>query len=210
VLKKAIAAVVVASIAVLAGLIAFGLYSDASIRATSSERSRVLAGDEFIASPIATVTHAITIHRPPKEVWPWLAQMGSGRAGWYAYDFIDNGGRASATRILPQFQAIREGTIFPALPGAKDVFVVLRCDADRELVLAWLSPDATYFTTWAFVLDEPQPNVTRLIVRGHAGPEYHPFGLPLWLTRRIAPLAHAIMEREQLLGIRRRAEASVR
>jgi hypothetical protein len=56
------------------------------------------------------------------------------------------------------------------------------------------------------VLEEQQPGVTRLIVRGHAGPDYHPFGLPQWVARLIAPSAHFIMERKQLLGIARRAE----
>lgn len=50
--------------------------------------------------------------------------MGSGRAGWYAYDFIDNGGHHSAETVLPQFQNIGVRTVFPALPGVSDVFVV--------------------------------------------------------------------------------------
>ena len=32
-------------------------------------------------------THAITIHAPAEQIWPWLAQMGyEGRAGTYSYD----------------------------------------------------------------------------------------------------------------------------
>jgi hypothetical protein len=33
-------------------------------------------------------------------------------------------------------------------------------------------------------------------------------GLPQWLAELMAPRAHAIMERKQLLGIKRRAEAA--
>jgi len=187
-------------------LAALAVHSGDAVRADSSERSRYLPGDELIPEPIGSVTHAISIRRPPQVVWPWLAQMGSGRGGWYAYDFIDNGGQASARRILPEYQDIAVGSVFPALPGVKDVFVVAQFEAGHYLVLAWRSPRGQYFTTWAFVLEEPQPGITRLIVRGHVGPNYHPFGLPQWAARLIAPSAHFIMERKQLLGIARRAE----
>ena len=46
-------------------------------------------------------TRAITIAAPPEQVWPWLVQLGYGRAGWYSYDWIDNDNRPSADRILP-------------------------------------------------------------------------------------------------------------
>jgi len=69
------------------------------VRAAPGERARTLAGDDLIPQPFGSVNHAITIRRPPNDVWPWLAQMGSDRAGWYAYDFIDNRGHPSAVRI---------------------------------------------------------------------------------------------------------------
>jgi hypothetical protein len=197
---------IVVALVILLILAALAVYSGNAIRADSSERSRYLPGDELISKSIFSVTHAISILRPPQAVWPWIAQMGSGRGGWYAYDFIDNGGQASARRILPEYQDIAVGSVFPALPGVKDVFVVSQFEADHHLVLAWRSPGGEYFTTWAFVLGEPQPGITRLIVRGNVGPNYHPFGLPQWFARLIAPSAHFIMERKQLLGIAGRAE----
>jgi hypothetical protein len=192
----------------LAAFATFAWYCDWSVRAGVGERVRDLSGDELIPNPVGSVTHAVTIRRSAHDVWPWLAQMGSGRAGWYAYDFIDNGGRPSAERILPEFQKVGVGTVFPALPGAKDVFVVVRCELDHSLVLSWRSPNGTNLTTWAFVLEQPEPNRTRLIVRGRAAPGHSPYGLPLWLAKLTAPLAHAIMERKQLLGVQRRAEAA--
>ena len=35
-------------------------------------------------------TRAITVDAPPEAIWPWLAQMGSGRGGAYTYDWIEN------------------------------------------------------------------------------------------------------------------------
>lgn len=208
VMKRAVIILFGMLVALVAALATFGWYSDWSVRADHCEQARGLSGDELIPNPVASVTHAVTIRRSAHSVWPWLAQMGSGRAGWYAYDFIDNGGRPSAERILPEFQDVSAGTVFPALPGAKDVFVVVRCEPEHTLVLAWRSPTGTYLTTWAFVLEQTESKRTRLIVRGRAAPSYSPYGLPLWFATLTAPWVHAIMERKQLRGIQRRAEAA--
>lgn len=208
VVKRAVIVLFGTGLVLLAVLATFAWYSDWSVRADPAERVRDLCGDELIAKPLGAVTHAITIRRSAHDVWPWLAQMGSDRAGWYAYDFIDNGGRPSAERILPEFQKVGVGTVFPALPEVKDVFVVVRYEPERCLVLSWRSASGAYLTTWAFVLEQPDPNHTRLIVRGRVAPGYRPYGLPLWLVKLMAPRAHAIMERKQLLGIQRRAEAA--
>ena len=45
------------------------------------------------------IDHSIEIEGEPKDVWPWLAQMGNGRAGWYSYDWIDNLGKKSSAAI---------------------------------------------------------------------------------------------------------------
>lgn len=208
VMKRAVIVLFGMLIVLLAALATFAWYSDWSVRPDHRERVRDLPGDELIPNPVGSITHAVTIQRSAHDVWPWLAQMGSGRAGWYAYDFIDNGGRPSAERILPDFQNVGVGSVFPALPGAKDVFVLVRCEPEHSLVLAWRSHNGTYLTTWAFVLEQSEANRTRLIVRGRAAPSYSPYGLPLWFAKLTAPWAHAIMERKQLRGIQRRAEAA--
>ena len=191
---------------ILVVLTAFVIYATRQVRATPDEKATTLAGDELIPLPIGAVNHAITIHRPPRDVWPWLVQMGSGRAGWYAYDFIDNGGHRSAERILPAYQNIHVGSIFPALPGVTDVFLVTQFEPEHSLVLSWRLPSGKYQTSWAFVLEQPQPDQTRLIVRGRVAPGYRPYGLPQWLAVPTGAMAHFIMQRKQLLGIARRAE----
>ena len=195
------------SLGILALVVALTIYSGMQVRATTAERAKTLPGDDLIPQPIGAVNHAITIQRSPHEVWPWLVQMGSGRAGWYAYDLIDNGRHPSADRILPEYQHISAGSVFPALPGAKDVFVVAQCEPDRSLVLSWRLPDGRYQTTWAFVLEQPQPDQTRLIVRGRIASGYRPYGLPQWVAMLLGRPAHFIMQRKQLLSIRRRTEA---
>lgn len=178
-----------------------------SVSASLLERTRALPGDEVIPAPIGSHTHAITIHRSPRDVWPWLAQMGAGsRAGWYSYDLLDNGRQPSAGRIVPELQDIAVGMIFPALPGATEGFVLLAFEPERFLVLGWRSPSGTPLVTWAFVLEDVSPGSTRLIVRVRGGPGYQFHGLPWWLARRIVRVMHFIMQRRQLLGLAQRAE----
>jgi hypothetical protein len=178
-----------------------------SVHATTDERKRALPGDERISQAIDTLTHAITIRRPPHDVWPWLVQMGAGsRGGWYSYDWLDNGRQPSATCIVPALQHPAVGAIFPAMPGMTEGFTILAIEPERTLTLGWLAADGTPEVTWTFVLDEITPGMTRLLVRVRGGPGYRFHGLPLMLTRIVVRVVHFIMQRKQLLGIASRAE----
>jgi hypothetical protein len=179
------------------------------VRATKSERSRRMPGDELIPDAIGTLTHAIMISGSPGAVWPWLVQMGAGsRAGWYSYDFVDNGRQASSMRIVPELQHLTVGTVLPALPGVTEGFVVLALEPRRFLILGWPGSDGSPLVTWAFVLEEHPGNTTRLIVRVRGGQGYRFHGLPEWLSIPAVRLVHFVMQRKQLLGIARRVEAS--
>jgi hypothetical protein len=180
-----------------------------SVRATADEHARVLPGDALIPQAIDTLTHAVTIRCGPARVWPWLVQMGAGsRAGWYSYDWLDNGRQPSAERIVPELQHPALGTIFPGLPGLTDGFTLLALEHERVLTLGWLTPDGTPQVTWTFVLDEVAAGVTRLLVRVRGGPGYRFHGLPLPLTRLVIRVVHFIMQRKQLFGIQARAEST--
>ena len=100
-------------------------------RATRAERREPLPGDALIADPLLSATHAIDVAAPPERVWPWLAQMGAGRGGWYSWDRIDNGGAPGAVRIVPELQRIGPGDVLPAEPGLQDAFVVARAEPPR-------------------------------------------------------------------------------
>lgn len=92
--------------------------------ASKQEQRLTMPADSLVSNPIGNVTHAVTIFAPLESAWPWLAQMGAGRAGWYSYDRIDNGGHPSAESILAEYQQIAPGDVLPAIPGATDAFIV--------------------------------------------------------------------------------------
>jgi hypothetical protein len=176
------------------------------VEATARERACPLPGDDLIPTALGSLTHAIDVQAAPRDVWPWLVQMGAGtRAGWYSYDRIDNAGRPSADRVIPELQHVETGMVFPAMPGVTEGFVVAAFEPGRCLVLGWKAPDGSWLVTWAFVLEERRGS-TRLIVRARGAPGYSFRGLPWSISRLIVPAMHFIMQRKQLLGIVRRAE----
>ena len=78
--------------------------------ATRDEITRAWSGDELIPdSNTPDCTMATTLPAPPDQVWPWLVQMSVGRAGWYSWDRLDNGGKPSADRIVPEWQDLEVG-----------------------------------------------------------------------------------------------------
>jgi len=156
-------------------------------QASDDERRRRLPGDELVPHPRWTITHAIMVKAPPEAVWPWVIQMGSGRAGWYAYDHIDNGGVPSARRIVPELQHVAVGDVMPTLPGAKDAFIVSEVIPERALVLvvpfqpavassaAASDPSATVArVNWAIVLEPMDGGRTRLITRNRISADVCP------------------------------------
>lgn len=135
-------------------------------------------GDELIPFPRMIITHSIIINTPTEVVWPWLVQLGAGRAGWYSYDRIDNGGTPSARRIVPELQHIEIGDIMPAVPHSKDAFIVREIQIGKALVLVVPVKTAVEDTdtkrrmrgplrvSWALVLETLDQGRTKLISRG--------------------------------------------
>lgn len=103
--------------------------------------ARPLDGDEIVPDAEAIDTRVIEIAAAPEGVWPWLAQMGYGRAGWYSYDELDMN-HASAEQILPELQDVEVGDVFPTHPGGGFEVRIARPNealvlyADRALVEA--------------------------------------------------------------------------
>ena len=198
----------------------------ASCFATAAEKRRPLPGDRIVPTPIFSSTHAITINAPREEVWPWIAQMGGGRAGWYSWDLVDNHGTPSATTILPALQTVVPADVMPAVPGATDAFIVAAVECPRDLVLTAPDGHGGNAVVWEHFLEPLEGGRTRLIVRARASSRWldlarakPPAGrrrifierayallatLPRPLLIGFATLGHRVMEARHLRGIRRR------
>jgi hypothetical protein len=151
------------------GLYAAGLGNwMANWGATSIEASWRLPGDEVLPDASTFATKAITIKAPPEKVWPWIAQMGVGRAGMYSYDWIDalvGSSDAvdghSADRIHPELQDRAVGDQMVLHPPSGLAYTVAAVKAPRLIVYQGKTPSPL---TWTFYL-LPNDDGTRLITR---------------------------------------------
>jgi hypothetical protein len=50
---------------------------------SDAEVALALPGDEVVPDATDVIDRATTLPAPPEAVWPWLVQLGKGRAGWY-------------------------------------------------------------------------------------------------------------------------------
>lgn len=167
--------------------------------ATPAEVAARMPGDDLVPHPSFDATRAITIAAPPDAVWPWLVQAGTGRAGWYSYDLVDNLGRRSADRIIPELQDLAVGGIVPLTPSGRLGLRVHALDAPRSMV--WGSAGET---TWSWVLTEAGKGSTRLVTRFRSRSVA---GIPTALFLLPLELGDSVMMRKMLLTLKGRAES---
>jgi hypothetical protein len=183
----------------IAGTTATGVYTTVArpwLRrwgATPEKLEKPLPGDEMVPRPALQSTRAVTIDAPVQEVWPWLAQIGQDRAGFYSYAWLENlagCGIHNADRVHPEWQHRSPGDQILLHPSHGQP--VTRFEPFRSLALeGW----------GAFVLEPLPGDRTRLIVRSRVarGPGHVAYAL-------LVELPHFVMERKMLLGLKRRAE----
>lgn len=168
--------------------------------ATNEEVGKTLAGDEIVGRPNFNATRAITIHAQPSEVWKWIIQIGSARAGWYSLDQIDNAGKPSVREILPEFQKIEDDYFIPFTPDQKNGMWVKEYK-EFEYILWW---DKKGNGTWGWYLVPMEGNKTRLITRLRTK---YDFKFPWVIYYLIYDFGDIVMMSKCMLGIKERAEA---
>lgn len=178
---------------------------------TDEELARNKPGHDLAPEPAVHSTQAVTIDVPPEDVWPWLVQIGQGRAGFYSYDWLEQLVGAdihNIDRIIPEYQALAEGDEVRLAPkdyplGSPDSWpVVADIEENRHIVLRPPTDPPSY--VWTFLVEPTDENGTRLISRMRSPRESST------LDRLVDALtwdpAHFLMQRRMLLGIKERAE----
>ena len=205
---RGLAVVVVGTAATVGAVV---LLRRASLRwgATEEELRMPLPGDALLPNPDLVATRAISIDATPAEVWPWIAQLGQNRGGFYTYDWLESAAGVeirNVDTIVPEMQIRAVGDTVNLAPQV--ALSVVGLDKERHLVLRGaVAPDGTdaeapYDFTWAFVL-QPRPyGSTRLIVR-----ERYAY-LADWAAAMVEPIQMVsfLMTERMLRGIRDHAE----
>lgn len=172
--------------------------------ATDEEVAGDLPGDRLVPNPHFLATRAITIDAPPEEVWPWLLQVGYGRAGFYSYDLLDSLGRPSARQVLPRWQHLRRGDLVAPMTSAPTAETSFRiAELERPTTLVWSKRDSS----WAWQLTALPDGRTRLVTRLRQ--RYSP-RLESLVTIPLLEFGDFPMMRRMLTGLKERCEASHR
>jgi hypothetical protein len=154
--------------------------------ATAEEVARSIPGDDLVPSPSFCATRAVTIHGRPEDVWPWLVQIGYGRAGFYGYDLIENLGSSTGVRsagsILPELQHPKTGDVLPISAVASLVFGSIQ--PDRYLV--WRGAATPIDSSFVWALYPIDASHTRLISRIRLRYHWRDRGLALDLFTEFA------------------------
>jgi hypothetical protein len=126
-------------------------------------------------------------------------QIGSGRAGWYALDRIDNKGVPSARSIIPELQDLHVGDLIPMVVGKEIGPRVKEIEPARRML--WATGDEF---SWEWVLAPIDGGRTRLITRMHE--RYPPLFSRKMLYDAVASTGDIVMHWKELRGIKERAE----
>ncbi len=177
-----------------------------------TEATDPLPGDEHVPEPKWSYTLGVDIDASPEEVWPWIAQIGQGRGGFYTYQTLENmaGCRiTNTTEILPDHQhpAVGDGIyLHPTAPPLQIEIV----DPPNALVLLGSPVDigaeeSWGVSTWQYAVNPGPDGGSRLLTRGRY--DYAPdWKSRLAFGRFPIEVISFVMSRKMMLEIKRLAE----
>jgi hypothetical protein len=174
-----------------------------AIRADVQERAETRPGDEIVAQADVVMDRAFTVPGAPADVWPWLAQLGKRRAGWYLPRRVEHvlPRRRRAIRSLDvRWTAPAVGDVIPDYGGRDETFTVARVERPHHLV--YRSRRGGVAVVWSIVL---RPDVvagvprTRVLLRLRLAPVRQ-----VWLAKTAGELIDLVTVAGLAAGLRER------
>ena len=177
-----------------------------------TEATDSLPGDDLVPDPKWSYTLGIDVHASPEAVWPWIAQIGQGRGGFYTYETLENmvGCRiTNTTEILPDHQHPAVGEDIHLHPTAPPLRLEIVEPPNAFVLLG--SPDvvgseeAWGRSTWQFAVTSDRDGGSRLLTRGRYDHS------PDWRSRLTfgrfpLEVISFVMSRKMMLELKRLAE----
>lgn len=187
--------------------------------ATDDERLFPLASDAIVPAASISETRVIAIHAPVDHVWPWLAQLGQDRGGFYSFDLLENivGCEMPTEDVLrPERQQWKIGDrlwMYPPNKAGGAGFATLRIYEPGRVLGFGTRRVGTSLNepedgSWSFELVPTGADSTLLFVRGRGAPDRSLWG-KAFDSAIFEPL-HFVMEKRMMLGLRDVAEGHTR
>jgi len=171
--------------------------------ATDEEIAASLTGDELVPNPRISYTRAVSINAAPEDIYPWIAQLGAERGGWYSYSWFETNVLQceviNADRIHEEWQGLKVGDKVLMCPDENmpPAYSVATVEQDHVIVLGHKENDE-WVEVWQFNLTPQEDGTTRLVIRSRSAAQG-------WFWDVIRP-GEFIMMRGMMLGIKERAE----
>lgn len=179
--------------------------------------TRRLPGDELVSAPDWHWTHGVTIEASASEVWPWVAQIGADRAGFYSYQWLENlagcdlrnaevvhprwaiepGGRLSLHPKMPPLPVVE------VVPGSHFVAFAQADEVARAAGQPWVE------VSWLFLVEPLGEHRCRFVSRYRCGCSAD-LVTRLQFGRGVVEPVGFAMDRRMLLGVKERAEKGAR
>jgi hypothetical protein len=165
------------------------------------ESQRRLDGDDLIPEPNMQMTHAVNIDAPPEAVWPWIAQMGRERTGYYGLDIVNNQG-------IPSVNFIRQDIPSPEVGMEMDGgFHIMELEPNRKLLFGGFNlhpmPGITSDITSLYLLERRRDGSTRLLARRRM----FSYGLPGVLYNQIYEIVYFVSNKQQIDNLKHYAQS---
>lgn len=184
------------------------------------EMTGVFPADELVPKPKSQFTHAVKVDAPAHHVWPWIAQIGQGRGGFYSYEVLENMTGLNiynADRIIPEFQNPKIGDLIAF--GPEDAYPLIYCEEGRGMALEnWYDLDAKksynpkettpanyLHLTWLWYVEKIDANTSRFISRNRV--TYSATSKAKLMFGILSEPVVFAMDRKMCLGIKKRAES---
>ncbi len=184
-----------------------------TITPTDAERTEARPGDGLVGSAAVVMDRGFTVPGTPQQVWPWLAQLGKRRAGWYFPRSVERfipPHRRGLRHIDAQWQDLAVGQSIPDYGGKSEIFTV--DEIDPPTMLVYRSQRRAMNVSWSIVVRPTTPDVgadgesrprTRVLMRLRMGPIKR-----VWLARSVGELIDALTIAGAAAGLRERLEQS--
>jgi len=186
-----------------------------ALNVSPAEARRPLPGDGLLPHADVQNDRAITVNVPPAQLWPWIAQLGQDKAGFYSFECVENAlgcGIRNADRIVPEWQHPRVGDPFPLHPEVR--LRVALVEPGHALVASSVGDqvpekDMGFEFTWAFVLTyRPGEGDGGGATRLHVRERYDTHSSSVHALTEVTSVASAIMSWKMLDTLKRLAEAA--